>query len=107
MKVLSHEIIHIAQGQGFHDLEASSAACVRGEYASAVPGSESAAGNLTVHIGTWENHTVPTGSSQQAEEARREYGGMVVGLTHIRGVVRVMPDEPGQIGALEGVSSNA
>ena len=72
-----------------------------------VPGSESVAGNLTVHIGTWENHTVPRGSFRQAEDVRREYGGMVVGLTHIRGVVRVMPDEPGKSGALEGVSSSA
>ena len=71
-----------------------------------VPGSESVAGNLTVHIGTWENHTVPKVSFRQAEEARREYGGMVVGLTHIRGVVRVMLGEPGKSGALEGVSSN-
>ena len=31
---------------------------------------------------------------------------MVVGLTHIRGVVRVMPDEFRRIGTLEGVSSN-
>ncbi len=31
---------------------------------------------------------------------------MVVGLTHIRGVVRVMPVEPGKFGALVGVSSN-
>jgi hypothetical protein len=73
---------------------------------SAVPGSESAAGNLTVHIGTWESHTAPNGSSRQAEEAREEYGGMAVGLTHTRGVVRVMPDEPRESGALEGVSSN-
>jgi hypothetical protein len=97
---------NIAQGQGFHDLEASSTTCVRGEYVVAVPGSESAAGNLTVHIGTWENHTVPIRSSQQAEEARKGYGGMVVGLTHNRGVIRVMPGEPRKLGALEGVSSN-
>jgi hypothetical protein len=30
-----------------------------GEYAVVVPGLESVAGHLTVHIGTWENHTVP------------------------------------------------
>ncbi len=30
---------------------------------------------------------------------------MVVGLTHIRGVVGVMPGEPRKFGALEGVSS--
>jgi hypothetical protein len=104
VKVLSPEITNIALGQGFHDLEACITACVNGEYASDVPGSESVAGKLTVHIGTWENHTVPNRSFQQAEEARRKYGGMVVGLTHRRGVVGVMPGEPQRTGALEGVS---
>jgi len=114
VKVLSPEIILVALGQGFHFLEASIAACVKGEYASDVPGSESVAGKLTVYIGTWENHIVPTccdgvarrdRSFQQAEEARREYGDMVVGLTHSRGVVGVMPGESQRAGALEGVSS--
>jgi hypothetical protein len=65
------------------------------------------AGNLTVHIGTWENHIVPRGSFQQAEEARRKYSDMVVGLTHSRGVVGVMSGESCSIWcrALEGVSS--
>lgn len=31
---------------------------------------------------------------------------MVVGLTYSRGVIRVMPDEPGKLVALEGVSSD-
>jgi hypothetical protein len=105
VKVLSPEIINIAQGQGFHFLEASTAACVKGERAVGVPGSESMAGNPTVQIGTWENHIVPNGSFQQAEEARRKYGDMVVGLTHSRGVIGVMPGESQSIGALEGVSS--
>ena len=105
VKVLSPEIYHIALGQGFHFLEASIAACVKGEYVCDVPGSESVAGKLTVHIGTWDNHIAPNGSFQQAEEARRKYGEMVVGLTHSRGVVGVMPGEFQQDGALEGVSS--
>ena len=71
-----------------------------------MPGSESVAGNLTVHIGTWENHTVPRGSFRQAEDVRMEYGGMVVGLTYSRGVIRVMPDESGSCRTLEGVSSD-
>jgi len=70
-----------------------------------VPGSKSVAGNLTVHIGTWESHIVPKGSFQQAEEARRKYDGMAVGLTHSRGVVGVMPGESRRFGTLEGVSS--
>ena len=48
----------------------------------------------------------PLRSFQQAEEARRRYGDMVVGLTHSRGVIGVMPDELIIMGALEGVSSN-
>jgi len=106
VKVLSPEISNIAQGQGFHFLEASIAACDKGECVSSVSGSESVAGKSTVHIGTWENHIVPRRSFQQAEEARRKYGDMVVGLTHSRGVVGVTPDESRCIGALEGVSSN-
>ena len=34
---------------------------------------------------------LPSGSFQQAEEARRRYGGMAVGPVHSRGVVGVMP----------------
>ena len=71
VKVFSPVIVNIAQGQGFHFLEASSAAYVNGEYVSDVPGSESMAGNPTVHIGTWESRVAPNGSLQQAEEARR------------------------------------
>ena len=114
VKVFSPVIVNIAQGQRFHVLEASIAARVRGERVSGVPGSKSMAGNPTVHIGTWENHIALKRSFQQAEEARRKYGDMVVGLTHSRGVVGVMPGEPRSkgfrlspfwCGALEGVSS--
>ena len=63
------------------------------------------AGNSTVHIGTWESHIVPERSFQQAEEARRKYGDMAVGLTHSRGVGGVMPIESREPGTLEGVSS--
>jgi hypothetical protein len=105
VKVCSPEIVNIAQGQGFHFLEASIAAHGRGECDSGVPGSKSVADNLTVHIGTWESHIVPDESFQQAEEARRRYGGMAVGLTHSRGVVGVMPVASRRFGTLEGVSS--
>ena len=76
-----------------------------GEYDSGVPESQTIAGNLTVHIGTWESHIVPDRSFQQAEEARREYGDMAVGLTHSRGVDGAMPIESQEPGTLEGVSS--
>ena len=83
----------IARGQGFHILEASNAACIKGERASSVPGSKSVAGKSTVHIGTWESRVAPDRSFQQAEKARRKYGDTAVGLTHSRGVGRVMPAE--------------
>ena len=74
-----------------------------GERDSGMPESKTMAGDLTVHIGTWEGHIAPDRSFQQAEEARRKYGDMVVGLTHSRGVDGVMPIENPD--SLEGVSS--
>jgi hypothetical protein len=76
-----------------------------GERDSGVPESKTMAGNSTVHIGTWESHIVPNRSFQQAEEARRKYGDMAVGLTHSRGVDEVMLIESREPGTLEGVSS--
>jgi len=76
-----------------------------GECVSDVPESEAMAGNLTVHIGTWENRIVPRKSFQQAEEARRKYGDTVVGLIHSRGVGGVMSIESREPGTLEGISS--
>jgi hypothetical protein len=107
VKVLSPEITNNALGQGFHILEANIATCAKGEYVCDVPGSESVAGRLTVHIGTWESHIAPKESFQQAEEVRRKYGDMAVGLTYIRGVGRVMPVESLEPGTLEGVSGKA
>jgi hypothetical protein len=103
VKVLSPEITVVALGQGFPVLEASIAACVKGEHVSGVPGSETMAGNLTVHIGTWESHVAPSGSFPQAEEARRKYGGRAVGPAHSRGVIGVMPG--GMRSSLEGAGS--
>ena len=104
VKVLSPEITIVALGQGFHVLEASIAACAKGEHVGGVPGSESMAGNRTVHIGTWESHVAPGESFQQAEEASRRYGGMAVGPAHSRGVAGVMPG--GTRSSLEGAGSN-
>ena len=106
VKVLSPEILLLALGQGFHCLEANIRTRVKGECVSDVPGSESVAGKRTVCIGTWENRSVPTGSFQEAEEATRKYGVSVVGLTHSRGVGRVMPVESPYLWTLEGVSSS-
>jgi hypothetical protein len=44
-------------------------------------------------------------ASNEPKRQRRKYGGMVVGLTHIRGVNRVTPIESREPGTLEGVSS--
>ena len=105
VKVLSPEIILVALGQGFHVLETNIRTHVKGECVSDVPGSKSVAGKRTVYIGTWENRSVPAGSFQESEEETRKYGDSVVGLTHSRGVGRVMPVEFRSIGTLEGVSS--
>ncbi len=86
---MSPEITVVALGQGIPVLEASIAECVKGEHVSDVPGSESMAGNLTVHIGTWESHVAPSGSLHQAEEARWKHGDMAVGPVHSRGVAGV------------------
>ena len=101
-KVFSPEICLFALGQGLYHLEASSAARDNGECVSDVPGSESMAGHSRIHSGTWDRHAVLKRSLQQAEEARRRYGGMAVGLTHSRGVDGVMPIESPD--SLEGVS---
>ena len=103
VKVLSPVIVNVAMGQGFHFLEASIATPVNGEGVSDVPGSKAMAGNPTVHVGTWESRVAPNGSLQQAEEARRRYGSMVVGPAHSRGVAGVMPG--GVCGSLEGIGS--
>jgi len=102
VKVLSLEMF-IALGQGFIKPETRIAACVNGKCASDVPGSKSMVGNRIVCTGTWDSHVAPNRSFQQAEEARRKYGDMAVGLTHSRGVDGVMPIESPS--SLEGVSS--
>jgi hypothetical protein len=97
--------LFIALGQEFLHSEASIAAHVNGECVSGVPGSKAIAGHSTVHNGTWESHVVLERSLQQAEEVRRRYGSVAVGLGHIRGVDRVMPIESFEIGTPEGPSS--
>ena len=93
VKVLSPEIFLVALGQGFHFLEASIDMRAKGECISGVSGSKSVAGKRTVYVGTWENRSVPNGSCQGAEKVTKRYGVSVVGLTHSRGVGRVMPVE--------------
>ena len=105
VKVLSPEIFLFALGQGFHFLETNIREHDKGECVSDMPGSKSVAGKRTVYIGTWENRNVPIENFQEAEEVTRKYGVSVVGLTHSRGVGRVMPVESRSLGTPEGVSS--
>ena len=95
--------VFVALGQGFLHPEASIVTHVNGKCVSDVPGSKSIAGHSTVHDGTWESHAVLKRSFQQAEKARRRYGGMAVGPTHIRGIAEVMFG--GACSSLEGVGS--
>ena len=104
VKVLSPEIcLNVALGQEVHYSETSIATHSIGECVSGVPGSKSIAGHSTVHNGTWESHAVLERSLQQAEEARRRYGGMAVGPARSRGVAGVMPG--GVCSSLEGAGS--
>ena len=105
VKVLSPEINIIALGQGFQLPEASIAACVKGEHARDVPGSEAMAGIRTVDIGTWENPMAAKASLQQVGETRWRYGGRVVGSAHSRGVAGVMPGA--SVGSLEGADGKS
>ena len=101
VKVLSPEIHHVAQGQGFHFSEASNGASARGEFATGVPGSESAAGQQDVYIGTWDGRSVPEEAVKELEKATRGYGASEVGPIRSRGVAGVMPG--GAESSLEGV----
>jgi len=71
-------------GQGLYHSEASTAAHDNGECDSGVPGSQTIAGHSTVHSGTRESHAVPKEASDESKRRRRKYGGMAVGLGHIR-----------------------
>ena len=73
-----------------------------GECESGKPGSESVAGTGTVFIGTWESRNEPYRSPRETEEVGRGHDVTAVGLTHSRGVGRVMSAE--SISSLEGVS---
>jgi hypothetical protein len=103
MKLRNREQLHWAKVST--SLKPASLHALIGECDSGVPESQTMAGNSNVRIGTWESHIVPNGSFQQAEEARRKYGDMAVGLTHSRGVGEVTLIESREPGTLEGVSS--
>ena len=103
MKLRNRKQLHRARVST--SLKPVSLHALTGECVGGVPESQTMAGNLTAHIGTWENRIVPCKSFQQAEEARRKYGDAVVGLIHSRGVDGVMSIESREPGTLEGISS--
>lgn len=105
VKVSSPEIFHFALGQGLHFLETNISTYAKGECVTDVPGSKSAAGKRTDYVGTWENRITPKRSFREAGKATRKYDDSVVGLTHSRGVNRVIPVASRRKGILEGVSS--
>ena len=77
--------------KGFMVLEASSVTCVRVSAATPCRGLSpwQVIQRFASELG--RAMPLPRGSLQQAEEARRRYGGTAVGPTHSRGVVGVMP----------------
>jgi len=76
VKVLSPEISDIALGEGVFDSEASTAARVKGECVSGVPGSESMVGNRIVCIGTWESHIAP--KLEASNKLKKQGGSMAI-----------------------------
>ena len=58
-----------------------------------MPGSKSVADKLTVCVGTWESQNVPRKPKKSRAKVMRRYVVLAVGLTHSRGVNRVMPNE--------------
>ncbi len=95
---------HIAQGQGFHILETKIDIIEKGESISACWGLSPWRDNELNLMELGRTNPYQR-SSEGVEETTKEYDGLVVGLTHIRGVNRVMPIESQKIGTLEGVSS--
>lgn len=106
VKVLSPEINNVEEVDSFHVLEGSTTCTVM------VRGKLFLRGLRPWHDIAWKHQELgrtvsfPERSLQQAGEARRRYGDAVVGLTHSRGVIGVMPDEFIIERALEGVSIN-
>ena len=105
VKVSSHEITLIALGQGLHFPETNTYIHAKGECINGVPWSKSVAGKRIDLIGTWENRIVSKRSFCEAGEVTKKYDGSVVGLTHSKGVNRVMPVAYRNQSTLEGVSN--
>jgi len=106
VKVLSPEIINVEEVDSFHLLEDSMTCVAMVRDRLLLRGLSPWHDIERKHQELGRTMSFPGRSLQQAGEARRRYGDMVVGLTHSRGVIGVMPDEFSDIRTLEGVSSN-
>ncbi len=106
VKVLSPVITNVEEVDSFHELEDRMICNAMVRYRLLLRGLSPWHDTAWKHQELGRTMSFPVRSLQRAEEARRRYGDMVVGLTHSRGVIGVMPDEFISMRALEGVSSN-
>ncbi len=106
VKVLSPVITNVEEVDSFHKLEDRMICNAMVRYRLLLRGLSPWHDTAWKYQELGRTMSFPTRIFQQAEEASWRYGGMVVGLTHSRGVIGVMPDEFMIMGALEGVSSN-
>ena len=90
MKVLSPETSIFAMGQGFLALEAGIGSCVNGECLSAWGGHSPWRANERSILELGRTEAFRMEADEEAEEVTNQYGVSVVGLTHSRGVNRVM-----------------
>jgi hypothetical protein len=106
VKVLSPVITNVEEADSFHVLEGRIICIAKARDGLLLRGLSPWHDTAWKHQELGRTMSFPVRSHQRAEEARRRYGDMVVGLTHSRGVIGVMPDESGSRRTLEGVSSN-
>jgi hypothetical protein len=89
VKVVQPRNLLVAMGQGLLCLEASIVTGVIRRVCHGVPGSRTAAGHPTDHVGTREIRIACM--PERAEKARPGHGDTEVGPTHSRGVAGVTP----------------
>ncbi len=104
VKVVQPRNLYSQEGQGLLCLEASIVTGAIRRACHGVPGSRTAAGHPTDHVGTREIRIACM--PQRAEKARTGHGDTEVGPTHSRGVAGVTPGGgPVSPVPLEGVGS--
>jgi hypothetical protein len=93
VKVLSPEIAHVSRDQGVHKLEVNIDMDVKGECISAWRGLSPWRVDENVCIGTWESQRISKKLRKNGQNVMTQYASLAVGLSHSRGVGRVMPVE--------------